>query len=146
METCYLNPEGKLSTWKGRLLSMGGRVALINSILTNLLVYHLSFFKALVKYLHEIISIQRNFLWKGFVEKSGIAWISWKSVCKSKEEGGLDIKDVSNFNRALLSKWLWWFLKEDKAIWVGILQQRYGNLRRRLWFNEGWKKKSKETL
>jgi len=37
--------ERKLSTWKGKLLSYGGRLTLINSVLSNLSVYMLSFFE-----------------------------------------------------------------------------------------------------
>lgn len=57
--------------------------------------------------------------------------------------GGLGIHDVGSFNRELLSKWIWRFLKEDSAIWVGILQERYDKLLRRLWFNDGPRKKQK---
>ena len=37
--------ERKLSTWKVKLLSYGGRLTLINSVLSNLSVYILSFFE-----------------------------------------------------------------------------------------------------
>lgn len=125
---------------------MGGRVTMVNSILTKFPVYHISFFKYPIKVIQEITSIQMNFLCgKRSAKKRGIAWISWKSICKSKAEGCLGIKDVSNFNRALLSKWIWRFLKEERALWVGILQERYGNLSRRLWFNEGPRKKGKDS-
>lgn len=35
--------EKKLSSWKKQYLSLGGRVTLINSCLSNLLVYYVSF-------------------------------------------------------------------------------------------------------
>jgi hypothetical protein len=34
-----------LSSWKGKLLSVGGRLVLINSVLTNMVLYMLSFFQ-----------------------------------------------------------------------------------------------------
>jgi uncharacterized protein YpuA (DUF1002 family) len=37
--------EKKLSSWKGKLLSVGGRLVLINSILTSMVMFMLSFFK-----------------------------------------------------------------------------------------------------
>jgi hypothetical protein len=37
--------EKKLSSWKGKLLSVGGRLVLINSILTSMVIFMLSFFK-----------------------------------------------------------------------------------------------------
>lgn len=39
------------------------------------------------------------------VEKKGVAWVSWEEICKTRVEGGLSIKDVGKFNKALLSKW-----------------------------------------
>jgi hypothetical protein len=34
----------RLSSWKGKLLSIGGRLVLINSVLSNMVLYMLSFF------------------------------------------------------------------------------------------------------
>lgn len=61
-------------------------------------------------------------------------WVSWKFVCKSKENCGIGIKDIGLFNMALLTKWLWRFIKESDAIWIGILEHIYENIVRRLTF------------
>ena len=37
--------EKKLSSWKGKHLSVGGRLVLINSVLTSLVMFMLSFFE-----------------------------------------------------------------------------------------------------
>jgi hypothetical protein len=37
--------EKKLSSWKGKYLSVGGRLILINSVLTSLPMFMLSFFE-----------------------------------------------------------------------------------------------------
>jgi len=37
--------EKKLSSWKGKHLSVGGRLVLINSVLTSLAMFMLSFFE-----------------------------------------------------------------------------------------------------
>lgn len=36
----------RLERWENRFLSFGGRITLINLVLTSLLIYYLSFFKA----------------------------------------------------------------------------------------------------
>lgn len=61
-----------------------------------------------------------------------MAWVSWNSVCKPKELGGIGIKDVGLFDKDLPSKWLWCFIKETYVIWCGILESRYGNIIRRI--------------
>jgi exonuclease III len=57
----------RLSVWNGRNLSIGGRVTLINSVLSSLPLYFFSFFKAPVCVLKELVSIQRRFLWGGWL-------------------------------------------------------------------------------
>ncbi|KHN44525.1 Putative ribonuclease H protein, partial [Glycine soja] len=93
--------EDKLAKWKQRSLSMGGRITLINSVLTALPIYLLSFFKIPKKVVHKIVSIQRKFLWGGQQEASKIPWVKWGSVCLPKNKGDLGIKDLSIFNEAL---------------------------------------------
>jgi hypothetical protein len=36
--------QKRLSSWKGKMLSLGGRLVLINSVLTNIVMYMISFF------------------------------------------------------------------------------------------------------
>lgn len=40
-----------------------------------------------------------------------------------KDKGGINIKDVESFNKALLYKWLWQFINEDNALWVKIIKE-----------------------
>nr|KYP31000.1 Putative ribonuclease H protein At1g65750 family [Cajanus cajan] len=47
----------KLSGWKSKILSMAGRVCLINSVLTNLPLYYLSFFKMPKKVVRKIVTL-----------------------------------------------------------------------------------------
>ena len=81
---------------------MGGRITLINSVLTALPIYLLSFFRVPTKVVHKLVSIQRNFLWGGGSEVTKIAWVNWDTICLPKNKGGLGIKDLSKFNEALL--------------------------------------------
>ena len=37
--------QKRLSSWKGKLLSLGGRLVLVNSVLTNMVLYMISFFQ-----------------------------------------------------------------------------------------------------
>ncbi|XP_058762490.1 uncharacterized protein LOC131635874 [Vicia villosa] len=99
--------KDKLGSWRGMLLSIGGRVTLLNNVLSNLPSFSLSFYKAPIKVINEIRKIQRQFLWNGVGDRRGISWVKWDSICRSKDKGGLGVKDVATFNQALLSKWIW---------------------------------------
>ncbi|XP_058746653.1 uncharacterized protein LOC131619585 [Vicia villosa] len=88
--------------------------------------------KAPSKVLNEITSIQRKFLWGGCDIKRSICWVRWDSVCKSREEGGLGVKNVEVMNAALLSKWKWRILSDEEVVWRRILESRYNNVRRKV--------------
>lgn len=79
----------RLASWKGRNLSIGGRVTLINSVLNSLPFYFFSFYKAPKVVIKELIRIQRDFLWGAKEDSRGIYWVAWDKVCRDKKEGGL---------------------------------------------------------
>ncbi|KAL5172857.1 putative ribonuclease H protein [Glycine soja] len=78
---------------------------------------------------NKLIRIQRSFLWGGGRDNNKIAWISWKTVCLPKQKGGLGIKDIHTFNMALLGKWMWNLMYQQGALWVAILEAKYGGWR-----------------
>ncbi|PNX82415.1 cysteine-rich receptor-like protein kinase, partial [Trifolium pratense] len=79
----------KLSCWNSRNLSIGGRVTLINSVLSSLPLYFFSFYKAPRCVINQLVRIQRNFLWGGGVEDKKLCWVKWSQVCLPKDKGGL---------------------------------------------------------
>ncbi|CAL1400168.1 unnamed protein product [Linum trigynum] len=47
-------------------------------------------------------------------------------MCKArKENGGLDIRDLKCFNKALLSKWLWKFAEDRGSWWRELIDIKY---------------------
>ncbi|GKF62050.1 hypothetical protein Tco_0182104, partial [Tanacetum coccineum] len=82
----------RLSKWKSKTLSIGGRLTLTKSILGSLGVYYFSTFKAPKKVINQLESIRRNFFWGGSLDDNKIPWIAWKKVICSIHGplGGLD--------------------------------------------------------
>jgi hypothetical protein len=91
-----------LASWKQLYLSKGGRVTLI-----NLPTYYFSLSPIPVSVAKHIEKIQSNFLWGGFGEEFKYHLVKWLKVCTLIKEGGLGIRNLLVFNRALLGKWLW---------------------------------------
>lgn len=98
---------------------------MINSFLNALPIFSLSFYKAPIIILKEIVRIQSCFLWGGGVGNKRVHWVSWKSICRPREKGGMEIKDITMFNKSLLFKWKCSFLSENKALSKGIVEHRY---------------------
>ncbi|XP_058734060.1 uncharacterized protein LOC131605759 [Vicia villosa] len=120
----------RLSGWKNRFLSLGGRITLLKSILGSLYIFTMSFYKIPVCVAKEFTRMQSNFLWGGVMDdnKRRIHWISWKDVCLPLDKGGLGIKNILTFNAALLKKWRWRILEGRNSVWYNILKARYGDI------------------
>ncbi|CAJ2667239.1 unnamed protein product [Trifolium pratense] len=124
--------KNRLSGWKSRFLSFGGRLVLIKSVLTSLPVYALSFFKAPSGIISSIESLLINFFWGGCEDFRKTAWVNWKTICLRKEYGGLGVRQLREFNVALLGKWCWRMLVDREGLWFRVLAARYGVERGRL--------------
>lgn len=57
--------KARLASWKRKLLSFGGRLMLIKSVLSNLPTYYLSLFKLPSSVAKAFDKIRPNFLWGG---------------------------------------------------------------------------------
>ncbi|XP_058733064.1 uncharacterized protein LOC131604651 [Vicia villosa] len=112
----------RLSLWKERLLSFGGRITLLKSVLSSLAIITLSFYKAPVKIIKEITRIQSNFLWGGVEENKKVHWVCWMDLCLPIEIGGLGLRRMviqgEKGGNYRYSKSVWWkdiisLIKED---------------------------------
>jgi hypothetical protein len=103
-EPAVANIKSRLLGWQSRFLSFGGRLTLLKSVLSSIPVYALSFFKAPSGIISLIESLFINFFWGGSEDNRKISWIAWSSVCVQKEYGGLGVRQLREFNLALLGK------------------------------------------
>jgi len=85
--------KARLCRWKGRFLSLAGRICLIKSVLTFIPLFYLSLLKMPSVVANELVRIQRIFLWGWGVEGRKITWASWSKVCEPREASGLGILD-----------------------------------------------------
>nr|GEX91746.1 putative RNA-directed DNA polymerase, eukaryota, reverse transcriptase zinc-binding domain protein [Tanacetum cinerariifolium] len=107
--------QKRLSNWKSKTLSYGGRLTLIITVLGSLGVNFFSMFKAPVSIVKKLESIRRNFFWGGNSDTKKIAGIAWNKVIGPREQGDLGIGSLKIFIQVMLAKWLWRFLLEENA-------------------------------
>ena len=62
----------KLSSWKGKLLSVGGRLVLINSVLSSLPMFMMSFFRIPKGALKKLDYYRYRFFWQCDEQKGNI--------------------------------------------------------------------------
>jgi hypothetical protein len=118
--------ERRLAGWKKLYLSKGGRLTLLKSTLSSLPTYYLSLFTVPKHVAARIERLQRNFLWGGLGDGFTHHLVSWDTVCSPLAHGGLGVRKVEVFNRALLGKWLWKFGREETQLWRRVIVAKYG--------------------
>ncbi|GJV37916.1 CASP-like protein 4A3 [Tanacetum coccineum] len=60
----------------------------------------------------------RGFLWCQGNLRKGSAKVSWEVVCLPKDEGGLGVKRLNHFNKALMVSHIWKLLSLKESLWV----------------------------
>jgi hypothetical protein len=110
--------EKKLSSWNDKHLSMGGRLILINFVLTSLVMFMLSFFEVPRGVLEKIDYYISSFYWQSDQHKKKYRLARWNIICQPKEQGGLGILNIDVQNKCLLSKWLFKLINEERRATV----------------------------
>jgi hypothetical protein len=77
-----------LSSWKGNMLSSEGRFVLINSVLTSLLMFTMSFFIMTKGILEKLDYYRSKFFWQCDEHKKKYRLAKWSILHKSKSVGG----------------------------------------------------------
>jgi hypothetical protein len=63
-------------------------------------------------------------LWQGGGLRRKYHLVTWETITKPKEKGGLGVKDSRKMNISLLCKW-WWKFENDVGLWQEIVRKKY---------------------
>ena len=116
--------EKKLASWVGKLLSYGDRLILINSVLTSLPMFMLSFFEVPKGVRKRMDFFRSRFFWQSDGHKRKYRLTRWNIICRPKDQGGLGIEDLESKNKSLLCKWLFKLMSED-GVWHELIHNKY---------------------
>ncbi|GJR49150.1 hypothetical protein Tco_1317253 [Tanacetum coccineum] len=119
--------HNRLSKWKVKTLSIGGRLTLLKSVLGATPLYNMSIFKVPKGILKEMEMIRSNFFKGADHSDRKISWVSWEKVLASKQNSGLGVSSFFALNRALLLKWVWRFISQNGSLWYRVIQALYGS-------------------
>lgn len=134
--------ERKLGGWKAKLISKGGRLQLVQAVLSSIPVYHMICFRLPQWVIHRIDKIRRQFLWGSSTDgRRGISLINWPPVCRPKKWGGIGISNLNITNISLLMRCLWKLYDDPHSLWTRVInsihRRHVRDSRVRIWLKEG---------
>ena len=97
------------------MLSVGGRLVLINSVLSSLPMFMLSFFEIPRGVLKKLDYFRSWFFWQSDEHKKKYRLTKWEVVCTPKDQGELGVLNLYIHNKCLLSKWLFKLMNGDRV-------------------------------
>ena len=113
--------QTKLDSWKMKFLSLAGRHALVQSVITSIPLFQMQT-ALLPRGLCEALDTKsRGFLWGDTMEGRKTHLINWETVTKEKSKGGLGIRKMQHMNKALMAKLGWKLLTDRNKLWVRVL-------------------------
>ncbi|KAJ9536468.1 hypothetical protein OSB04_un000349 [Centaurea solstitialis] len=115
----------RIHNWKSKSLSFAGRKLLISSVLQSLNLYWMSVFLLPSGVIHELEALMRNFLWAQGNSSRGKCKIAWDVVCRPIANGGLGLRKLATWNRAMVAKHLWDVLTSRSTLWVDWIRLHY---------------------
>nr|GEX70656.1 RNA-directed DNA polymerase, eukaryota, reverse transcriptase zinc-binding domain protein [Tanacetum cinerariifolium] len=114
--------KNRLSKWKMKTLSIGGRLTLRKSVLGSMSIFHMSMFKVPSGVLRSLESLRSHFFNGHDTNSRKASYVKWKTVLASKERGGLDVSSLYALNRGLLFKWIW-RRTGKRSCWLNIIHE-----------------------
>ena len=116
--------EKRISNWTYRLLSLGGRLILMKSVLMGLAVYWLTLARIPKSILHCLRRSIFNFLWEKSHGKTRCHLVDWQVISRPYDRGGWNILNLEWFSLALRLKCFEMVLFGN-GIWSHIIKFKY---------------------
>nr|GEZ27579.1 RNA-directed DNA polymerase, eukaryota, reverse transcriptase zinc-binding domain protein [Tanacetum cinerariifolium] len=116
----------RLSKWKMKTLSIGGRMTLVKSMLGSMPIIYFSIFKVPLGVIRILEGIRSHFFNGHETNSKKASWVNWKKALVSKDKGGLGISSLFAMNRGLMFKWVWRFLTQESTLWMRVIKAIHG--------------------
>lgn len=120
------NAQKRLASWKMGCLAMVGRITLSQIVLATLPTYTMQFAMLQKGVCRKLEKISRHFIWGSKPNDRSWHSIAWSKFCQPKDIGGMGVRDMHSFNKALIMKAGWGLITQPDAFWVQIVKAKYG--------------------
>lgn len=115
----------RMENWTFRALNIAARVVLLKATLQAIPIYSLSVVNSPKGICNKLVEMYRKFLWGGPKQENKWALCSWESLAKTKEKGGLGLKDPGILNQVMAAKLRWRWLQGGQDLWKEIWTTKY---------------------
>ncbi|KAL0427944.1 UNVERIFIED_CONTAM: putative mitochondrial protein [Sesamum latifolium] len=113
-----------MQSWGAKRLSQAGRMVLIKVVAQAIPTYAMGCFLLPDGILHELESMSANFFWQ-HDDRQCIHWISWKKLCRNKQEAGVRLNNLKAFNLAMLAKQAWRLITSPDSLLSRVVKAKY---------------------
>lgn len=118
--------QGRLKDWMARTISKAGRTTHIKSMIQSIPINAMSTYKLPKTFCSLLDKVSRKFWWLGAeINDRFLAFVSWKTICYSKWNGGLGLRQFEEINDGLLSKLGWLLASGSEMMWANLLRLKY---------------------
>ena len=106
-------------------MSQVEREVLLKVVVQAIPTFVMSCFKLPLSLCHDIEVVIKNFFWGQQGERQKIHWKKWETLCLSKKEGGMNFKDLSKFNEAMLAKQVWHLIHDKESPFYRVFKAKF---------------------
>lgn len=96
---------------------------MIRSVIASMTNFWSSAFCLPKACMDSIDSMCSAFLWSGSPDELTKAKVSWKEVCKPKEEGGLGVRSMNEVSTVFTLKLIWRLLNSKISLWADWVRE-----------------------
>jgi len=75
-----------------------------------------------------LLNLYLVFFWGVRKLEKSLGLIGTPYICSKKENGGLGVRRLREFNFTLFGNWCWWMKVESRSLWYKVLVARYGEV------------------
>ena len=116
--------RGKICGWEKKFLSHGGRLQLIQSVLSSMPLHLLQVVLPPLMVTEQIEGLFSKFFWGTTETQRKLHWTKWHNISQPREEGGLGVRKFNDVASAFSLK-LWWRFRSQSSLWANFLLHKY---------------------
>ncbi|XP_061371578.1 uncharacterized protein LOC133314119 [Gastrolobium bilobum] len=116
---------GLAKSWNRKTLSYAGKLELIRAVIQGIANFWMGIFPLPVSIVNRINVICQNFLWGKPNNSMSKPLVSWGDICSPKQERGLGLFSLKEWNLTLLARILWDIHAKKDSLWIKWVHSQY---------------------